>query len=325
MNHKMLSTLPNTQATQGPLAIVIAVCLPSNNDDHELLLTHIAAACKQALLDCSFIRLTPTTIAALAETLDASKIDFILCLDANYARLLSAACTSIHCGAPLIFADWGRPPIDDVSPALTCVYLVPEPAECVLQLCSLATTITKSGTIGILCDPADQTLYSLLPDITAWFTRRSYAVFTMLRKPTITTADITSLKSADILIFLSKTAPEEYMQRLITVCKQQGTVLQATTHTALAQGAPFAVAPDHAAHAHLLATLFTHHLTTSTLPQPACMPYLLLASGQEILKNQDLATTLEDFLHLTQNITIKAPSPTEKVSAYLRLEQLPLE
>lgn len=71
--------------------------------------------------------------------------------------------------------------------------------------------------------------------------------------------------------------------------------------------------------------VLSRYLSTNTVGQTIYVGYQLLINSYEVANNQLLASSLNFFMALSQTITIATPTTPDKVSAYLRLEQVPLE
>ena len=326
MNIPLAATAPQSrEASVAPLTCIAAFCVPAHHEEHELYIRAFAEQCAEENILCTIIKCTPLSVDHVIETLGSCTVNIIVCLDNNYASMLHAAYAKMQCSALLLFIDWGHPTALAAPLPPKYKVIAPDPALITEQLCGLITSIPAIHTVGLLYDPADQALTNLIAPITEWLEKRTYHITTIVRKPTISTIDINAFSACDMLIFLCKVAPEEYIQRLATVCKQHNTVLYATNHTALSHGAAFAFVPHIANLARTSISLLKHYVTSNTLDIPETLTYQLLINELEILDNSFLTSSLKKFMQLARTLTVFTPTPPDKVSAYLRLEQIPLE
>lgn len=309
----------------GQTLLTVAFCLHAHNEYHEQYIALFLRLCTLRGLHCKALRLSPLDLESSIESISHIPLALIVCLDNQYAALMLLTRAKLHISAPLVFVDLDLPKALPIPLPAKCICIATDLTTFVSDMCSLIPTIQSIHTVGILYDQTDQILTPLLPEIVAWLEKRDYVAKAIVRKPTITSADVLVFGSCDMLIFLSRSAPEDYQQRLATVCKQQHTMLYATTPSALSYGASFVFTPNMHHMADEAVSVLSRYLSTNTVSPTIYIGYQLLINSYEVANNKLLAASLNLFMTLSQTITIATPTTPEKVSAYLRLEQIPLE
>lgn len=326
MNVTPITTLQRDRVSSAEALACIAVfCVPPHHEEHELYIRTFKERCALENINCTAIKCTPLSVDHFIETCGSLTINIIVCLDNNYASMLHAAYSKMRSSALLLFIDWGAPAALPTPLPAKYKVITAQPLPTTEQLCSLIPSIATVHTVGLLYDPADQAFINLIEPIAQWLESRAYRTTTLMRKPTISTMEITAFGACDMLIFLCKVAPEEYIHRLATVCKQQHTLLYATNQAALAHGAAFAFVP-HVPHlARATTSLLKQYVTSNALENPEPLTHQLLINELEVAENPLLTSSLQKFMQLARTLTVFTPTPPDKVCAYLRLEQIPLE
>ncbi len=306
-------------------SLTVAFAVNPNNEHHEKHIALFLRQCATHKILCKPVRLSPASTEDAVDILGHVALTLMVCLDNNYAAHMLHAKTRLHISAPLLFADLDIPKtvLSPLPPK--CVTVTPETAYFASYFCSIVPTLPNVRVITILHDQHDIVLGPLIPEINAWLEERNYEIKKIARNPTIISDDLLAIASSDLVLFMSKSTPDDYARRLVNVCKQHKTLLYSTNPTLLAHGAHFAFTVNQHDVVQESIAIFIRYLTNNVISSTATIRYQLLINSYEVAHNKTLATSLDPFMKLSQTITVIAPTTPEKVSAYLRLEQIPLE
>jgi len=312
-------TLINTTAT-----ITVAFCIHRNNPTHEQFISFFLNLGKTRALSCRVIRVYPTSADAVIEAIERTPLTLIVCLDNQLAPAVLQAKNKLLISAPLIFVDIEQPKNAAHLPP-SCVTISTPTALFTERFCSILTCMPNIKKVGILYDRNDAILANFLTPLTEWLAAHSFQPNAVARKPNISSSDILFIRSLDLLILLCRSTPSDYLERLVVVCKKQNTILYATHHAGFFAGAPFAFVPPVASMAKEAVNILIRYLNTNSIGSPVQVDCQLLVNNHEVRNNAALAGQINTFLDLSQSIKIATPTTAEKISAYLRLEQAPLE
>jgi len=308
-----------------PTPLTVAFAMTPHNEHHEKHIALFVQSCSTHKITCRPLRISPSSTEDVVAAINQVALTLIVCLDNNYASFVLQAKNKLHISAPVVFIDLEAPKSIQAPLPPKCVAIVPETAHFATHFCSVIPTLPNIRVITILYDQQDPVLSPRVPEIKTWLEQRNYTVNVTTRKPTIISDDLLSIASSELLLFISKSTPEDYAKRLINVCRQHKTLLYTTNATLLAHGAPFAFAVNQECAVAENVAVFNRYLHSNVVSTTANIPYQLLINSYEVASNKALSASLDPFIKLSQIITIVTPTTPEKVSAYLRLEQIPLE
>jgi len=304
--------------------ITVLFCLNKNDELHTLYVSHFLPLCVSENIICKALYFTPTSAEQCLAFLHYTPCSFIVCLDNNYLPHLTSAHTKLFLSAPLICVDWAAPVTPPALLPQQCFFVTPTITVFVEQFCNLILYMPTIRKVGILYCPQDPILMPLLPTLEGWLTQHSYTTKAIKRTPSITGADVVLFADFDLIIFLCRNAPQDYMTRLATVCKEQQTILYVSSPAAIGYGAPCAFGPNLKGQARATLQVIRSYLS-NTPPQPIQVDYEISINKNEVNIHPLLAPTLSPLISLAKNTTVIAPATADKVLAYLRLEQVPLE
>lgn len=226
---------------------------------------------------------------------------------------------------PLIFSSIEDAPAqgDDTQARITGVTA---PLSDFASQMALVLSYTPSvKNILVLNDVQDPCMNLVAHNMTTLLAHHSYTVTARPCTPTITSEDILLLDSQDMLIMLNQHASQEYIHRLSLLCKEHRTALYIADTTSVLYGASFGFGTDNTFMGRQVANMAHQLITTDGVPDILNAPYHLRINMQAI-KNQGLALIkIAPLLSLINTTQVVTPRTQEKVSAYLRLEQIPLE
>ncbi len=312
-------------ATTESLSISVVFCLNENNPFSMLYLSHFVELCHAQKITYKVILFTPTTVDACITFLQHKPCTFIVCLDNNYLPALMQAHTKLFLAAPVICVDWAAP-TENPAPITQKCFIISTPITFFAQqLCNFIVNLPTVQKICILFCPQDQLFVSLLPSIEGWLTTRNYEYKKIERMPSITGNDVILFSQFDLIIFLCRNTPDDYMTRLATVCREQHTILYVTNPVSIAHGAPCAFGPHLKQMAQMTLHVMREYLATGMYINPTLVEYELIINKYEVAQNPIFLASLESFMTLAEKTTVITPTTSDKVSAYLRLEQVPLE
>jgi hypothetical protein len=320
---KLSRSSPNTPTSVQ--AITLAVCTQQNNSSHAQYIRRLVQACAAEHIACTVIPLYTHHTEQITTALEHQPLTAILCLDNTYAQSILIARAKLHSSAPLIFADLCLPATLPTPLPPKCMAVSVSMTHFVPEMCHLITHMPSIKTIVLVYDEYDEPLCTLLPDMHAWLIARNYAVHTTIRKPTITRHDVIDYAQYDLMIFLCRRAPDDYLQRLALICKEQQTLLYVADSTALTTGALFTFGPNITHMIQETIDALLKYTLTNTLQSSATIPYQCAVNTYELAAYEPYHTELESFLDLARITTIINPTTADKVAAYLQLELIPLE
>ena len=305
--------------------ITILFCMNQSQELHTKYLSHFLALIQHHKITCKPIYTKPVTVDDCIAFLRHTPCSFIICMDNDYLRLISQAHSRLFLAAPIICVDWGEPVSPPTPLPQKCFVVTTALPFFVEQMCSIVRYIPTIQKVCLLYCPQDLLLMSLLPNFEAWFKSRNYDVRTLQRMPTITGNDVIALAAFDMVIFLCRNAPSDYLTRLTTVCKEQHTILYISNPIGVHYGAPCAFGPHLEKLAAQTLQVMIEFLSTSTVSSPTVVDYQLSINTTEVAQLPLLSAGLNSFIALASKTTVITPTTADKVSAYLRLEQVPLE
>jgi hypothetical protein len=318
-------TLQNLNASTAEHTITLAVCMQQANNTHAHYIRRLIQSCAAHTIACTIIPVHTTQIQQIITLLERQPLTAILCLDNSFAHAILIARAKIHSSAPLIFSDLTVPLSIPHPLPPKCMTLSTPLTHFVPEMCHIITHMPSIRFIMLMYDEHDELLCSLVPDMHAWLIARNYTVHTTVRKPTITRHDVMDYAQYNLIIFLCRNAPEEYLQRLTLVRKEQNTLLYAADSTALNQGAVCTFGPNINHMIQETVNALLKYKLTNTLENSVVIPYLSTINTYELASYTPYAAELASLLTLARNTTIINPTTADKVTAYLQLERIPLE
>lgn len=139
---------------------------------------------------------------------------------------------------------------------------------------------------------------------------------------TLTRQLIMLMKHYEMIIVLAQSLPAEYTERIISICATRKTILYTNNYGLLFSGAQFYFGPDSKAIAQSLCNSITQALSQSEEFSCKEIPDTFIINSGSC---PSITIDNQPLLKLLDSIQIITPSTHEKVAAYLRLEELPLE
>ena len=140
-----------------------------------------------------------------------------------------------------------------------------------------------------------------------------------------TRRDIMHLASHDICLVLGDEGQSVDIQRLALLCREHSTLLYHTQHSSIRSGAALTFALDAPTLAAMtIQALHDLEATPINLPLQD-MPYRLVVDKQALQEQGVSLHKIASVLSLMSKTSLITPRTQDKVAAYLRLEQIPLE
>jgi hypothetical protein len=318
-------TLNTNQTHTSEKRITLAVCLQQTNSFHALYIKRLVQTCATHNITCSIIPLSTTSTEHIVSILEHQPLTAILCIDNTFAPAILVARAKLHSSAPLIFCDAAIPASIPHPLPPKCMTISTSIPHFIGEMCHLITHLPSVNTIMILYDEHDPLFSLLAPDFYTLLVARNYKVHLAIRKATITRHDVIDYAAYNLILLLSRRAPEEYLQRLALVCKEQHILLYAAHAHALAHGAVFGFTPSISALIQETVNALLKYTVTGTMPSSVVVPFECGINTYELASHPQAAQDLESLLTFARNVTILHPTTADKVAAYLQLELIPLE
>jgi len=306
-----------------PLAIAFFV--GRRGEYHESFIGYLVRLFRKYNIPLTITRLDSTSLSSMASTLQQQAFSAIFCLDNTLLPDIARARTLSQTTPPLFAIDLAPPtPLEHDTSAPHGV-ITARIEQFATHFCSIFSFLKNITSVGILYDAHDPLFSTLQTDIELLLQSKNYLVASTPRKPTCTSSDMQLVHSCDVLIFLCRSAPADYVQRLTTICKEQKTILYTTHRIAFAHGAPFTFLPDTAHAAQNACEMLFNYFAHQTIEEMDKTPFQLFINPEEIPHYASLEDNLADITAFLKAITVVHPTATEKVAAYLRLEHTSLE
>jgi len=306
-------------------SVTIVFCLNQSQEMHHQYLAHFLTIIQSRKMICKALYTTPVSTEDCITFLEHTPCSFIICMDNSYLPFITQAHTKLFLAAPIICVDWGEPVAAPTPLPQKCFVVTTALPFFVEQMCSLIPQIPTIEKVCIVYCPQDLILKPLVPILETWLTARNYKTKVASRTASITGNDVIMFAQFDMVIFFCRNTPSDYLTRLATVCKEQRTILYAANPIATHYGVPCTFGPNIQSMAKQTIQMLFEYLSTNTATSPSMVEYQLIINSYEVENHPLLATGLASFIALAKKTTVITPTTADKVSAYLRLEQVPLE
>jgi len=177
----------------------------------------------------------------------------------------------------------------------------------------------------LLYDEYDQNMIDFQKQLVEKLRELELLVTVLPRQLNITRREIIHISSHDMIMLLTPHPTTQYFQRLSLLCRQHKSLLYASNPILSNYGAALSFGKDEKEIGKQAAIQALQLFEEKTVPPLATVPYKLCVNPQA-MEHQGLALIkLLPFLSLLETTTLISPTIEEKVAAYLRLENIPLE
>lgn len=261
----------------------------------------------------------------LQKRLEENRYDALVCIDEKCALRAKELLLTMESETPLIFSSITDVNTDASEPLLRMTGLSTPLAEYANQMSLVLSYFPNLKTILILQDQTDSAMKIVGASLPAVLQEQGYTVSTHAKQPTLTRQDILDIASHDMVILLSQRSHEHYTQRLSLLCKEHKTVLYISDTTSVRHGAALGFGKDDNIMGYHAASTAYHILATKTIPEVVTVSYSLKLNLLALEEQGLQLVTLAPLLSLINAARVITPSTQDKISAYLRLEQIPLE
>lgn len=253
------------------------------------------------------------------------QFDVVISLEHECTARAKKIVSQLQSPLPLIFSSIDNKTPDDNAPNARITGITAPLADFATQMAMVLSYTPSVKNILILNDNTDPCMSEVADTLRSLLKQEGYTTTSRRCNKSLASTDILLLDSQDMVIMLNQHASQSYIQRLSLLCKEHKTALYIADTTSVLYGASFGFGTDNAFTGRQIANMTYQLIMTEGIPDQLSAPYQLRINMQAI-KEQGLALIkIAPLLSLINTTQVVNPRTQEKVAAYLRLEQIPLE